>query len=261
MIRWLKFPCECLVFYGGLAMFGLVTLAWNLASALLHPLLPRRVGVPLGRRTVTVLSRWYLGLLRICGVAECDLRALDALREERTLIIAPNHPCLLDVIMMASRLPHVTCIIKTTLRDNPLYGGGVRLTDYICNQPSLAMIRAAIAAVSDGSPLLIFPEGTRTVTESVNGFKGGFALVAKAARAPVQTVFIETDSAFLGKGWPLWKKPAMPVVYRVRLGRRFEVTGEVREFVGELEEYFRRGLHAEARLESDPAPTRPFPAT
>jgi 1-acyl-sn-glycerol-3-phosphate acyltransferase len=261
LIRWLKFPYECLVFYGGVAVFGLIALLWSLTGALLHLLLPRRISVPLGRRAMARLSGWYLGMLQLAGVLKCDLSALDALRDERALIIAPNHPCLLDILLMTSQLPSVACIIRADLRDNLLYGGGARMADYICNRPPLAMIRAATAAVSAGSPLLIFPEGTRTGTAPVNRFKGGFALVAKASGAPVQTVFIETDSPFLGKGWPLWKKPAFPLVYRVRLGRRFEVTGKVHAFVGELEEYFRRGLRPEARLGSDPAPTRPFPAT
>ncbi len=58
----------------------------------------------------------------------------------------------------------------------------------------------------------------------------------------MQTVFIETNSAFLGKGWPLLKKPDLPLVYRVRLGRRFHRVSNVRRFVSELEEYYRREL-------------------
>jgi hypothetical protein len=38
---------------------------------------------------------------------------------------------------------------------------------------------------------------------------------------PIQTVPIETDSPYAGKGWPLWCLPPLPVVFRVRLGERF----------------------------------------
>ena len=41
------------------------------------------------------------------------------------------------------------------------------------------------------------------------------------AQVPIQTVIIETDSPYLGKGWPIWRTPRVPVVFRVRLGRRF----------------------------------------
>ena len=36
---------------------------------------------------------------------------------------------------------------------------------------------------------------------------GSFAVIAKRARAPVQSVFIDTDSPYLGKGWPIWRLP------------------------------------------------------
>jgi hypothetical protein len=79
----------------------------------------------------------------------------------------------------------------------------------------------------------------------VNDFKGGFALIAKVARAPIQTVFIETDSPFLGKGWPLLKKPRFPLVYRARLGKRFTVEGDLKVFMRQLEEYYRQELAGE----------------
>ena len=80
------------------------------------------------------------------------------------------------------------------------------------------MVRVGRAAVRAGNQLLVFPEGTRTRQHRRYGFKGGFALIAKSAGVPVQTVFIETNSRFLGKGWPLFRKPVFPLVYRVRLG-------------------------------------------
>jgi len=55
---------------------------------------------------------------------------------------------------------------------------------------------------------------------------------------PIQTVFIETDSAYLSKGWPLFRRPSMPITYRIRLGRRFEAPEKARVFSEELERYF-----------------------
>ncbi len=55
---------------------------------------------------------------------------------------------------------------------------------------------------------------------------------------PIQTVFIETDSAYLGKGWPLFRRPPMPITYRIRLGRRFDPPVKAGTFTEELERYF-----------------------
>ena len=236
----LKNLYEYIVLYGGLFLFALMCLVWSLIATVLAPLLPRKVAAPLGQFAIMVVFRIYLSILKITGIVHLDLSALDVLRHDRSLIIAPNHPSLIDVVLIASRLPHIVCIMKASIWDNLLLGGGARLAGYIRNDAPKDMIRRAAAAARDGNPLLIFPEGTRTVVPPVNDFKGGFGLIAKKAGVPVQTVFIETNSPFLGKGWPLLKKPDFPLIYRVRLGQRFEVKGEIKTFIAELEQYFRR---------------------
>ena len=239
---WLRVPYEYIVLYGGLLLFAIVCLAWSLPAALLYPLLPRRVAVPLGQFAIMAGWRFYLCVLQLTGIVRLDLSALDSLRDERGLIIAPNHPSLIDVVLLASRLPHVTCIMKAEIWDNILLGGGARLARYIRNDSRVNMVRLAAQRLEAGGQLLIFPEGTRTVSPPVNEFKGGFGLIAKKAGCPVQTVFIETESPFLGKGWPLLRKPPFPLAYRARLGRRFDAPGDVRRFVTELERYYRQEL-------------------
>jgi 1-acyl-sn-glycerol-3-phosphate acyltransferase len=93
----------------------------------------------------------------------------------------------------------------------------------------------------------VFPEGTRTVAAPVNSFTGGFAAISKLAGAPVQTVFIEARSPYLSKGWPLLRRPAFPLEYRVRLGRRFEPQPDSKAFVAALEAYFRREMGDDAK--------------
>jgi 1-acyl-sn-glycerol-3-phosphate acyltransferase len=235
---------EYLVLYGGLLLFALPCLLWSPIAGVLYVLLPRRIGAPLGRFAITTVFRCFLGMLKASGLVKCDLSALDALREERSLIIAPNHPSLLDVVLVVSRLPHVVCIMKADICDNVILGGGARLASYIRDNAAHSMIRSATAAVRAGSQLLVFPEGTRTQRAPVNHFKGGFALIAKKACVPVQTVFIESNSPFLGKTWPLFRKPVFPLVYRARLGPRFSVHGEARDFAVDLEHYYRRTMIA-----------------
>lgn len=244
MAPWLTLrrPYEYLVLYAGLLLFALPILIWSLCAAVLYLLLPRTVSARLGQHALTSLFSAFLAVLKASGLVKLDLSALDALRYERSLIVAPNHPSLLDVVLVVSRLPRVVCIMKAELGENVFFGGAARLANYIRNESPVGMTRSAASAVRAGSQLLVFPEGTRTRHGPVDSFKGGFALIAKRAGAPVQTVFIETNSPFLGKGWPLLKKPAFPLIYRARLGQRFEVNGEVKAFVSELECYYRDAL-------------------
>jgi Tat protein secretion system quality control protein TatD with DNase activity len=71
---------------------------------------------------------------------------------------------------------------------------------------------------------------------------GSVGLIAKHANVPVQTLVIETDSPFLSKGWPLFRRPSLPITYRVRLGKRFEAPTDVAAFTADLDQYYRREL-------------------
>ncbi len=248
-----RFPAayEYFCLYAGLGSLGVLCLGWSLVAALLDPLLPQRLGRPLGRRAITGCFRLYLRLLTLLGACRFDIRALDALRDQGPMILAPNHPCLLDAVMVISRLPDVGCIMKATLQNNLFLGGGARLARYIPNASPLQMVYAACEDLALGSQLLIFPEGTRTVRAPVNPIMPSVALIARRAKVPVQTLIIETDSAYLAKGWPLFRRPPMPIRYKIRLGRRFEPPKNAAAFSAELEAYFAAEL---ARAELVPPP-------
>jgi len=235
-------PFKYLAFYAALLYFGVAGVAFTCVSVLLYPLLPQRAGERFGRQAIGFIFRTYLAVLRAIGLMKLDLRALDALRGAPGVIIAPNHPCLLDAVFVISRVPQVGCIMKAAICDNPVLGGGARLSGYIRNDSPRSMVRLAARALRRGETLLVFPEGTRTRGDGLTRFKGGFALIAKHAQAPIQTVFFETNSPFLRKGWPLLRKPDFPLVYRARLGRRFVAEGNVHQFVAGLETYYREEL-------------------
>lgn len=233
---------DYLVLYLGLTWLGMLCLAWTPIALIAYPLLPERQGRALGRYVIMAVFRVYLASLGVSRRCSFDLQALDVLRDEPSLIIAPNHPCLLDAVMVISRLPNVACVLKADLMNNIFLGAGARLARYICNEPVRGMVQQASRDFDCGSHLLLFPEGTRTISRPVNPLKGSIAVIAHHAKVPVQTILIETDSAYLSKGWPLFRKPPMPIHYRVRLGRRFEPPQHTRSFMAELEHYFAHEL-------------------
>ena len=235
---------EYTALYVSLAVFGVGGILFSILGAVLYPLLPRRFGARLGRFLITRIFSPYLGFIESTGLFRCDVSALDALSSDESIVIVPNHPGLIDVVLIGSRLTNIVCIMKKDIQDNILFGGSARLAGYIRNDLPCNMVRAAVAELKQGSQLLIFPEATRTVGHPVNKFTGAFALIARRAGVPVQTIFIEYTSAFLGKGWPLWKKPQFPLTFRVTLGKRFEVGDDRKLFVDNLENYFREHLVA-----------------
>jgi len=246
---------EYVLLYLGLGYLGAICLLWTPVAMILHPLLPVARGRSLGRRVIMGGFRSYIAFLTRIGACRFDLHALDALRGAGPLILAPNHPSLLDAVMVISRLPNVACIMKAGLMDNVFLGAGARLARYIRNDSPLSMVIRATDDLATGSQLLVFPEGTRTTRLPVNPLMRSIGLMARRAKVPVQTIFIETDSPYLCKGWPLFRRPSMPVTYRIRLGRRFDPPGDVTAFMLELERHFASEL-AHARLPALPLDPR-----
>lgn len=246
-LRAVRLAYEYLVFYSLLVAFVASGLIWSLIATLLRALLPAARSEPIGQWLIMVACRMFVALMRATGIVRCDLRALDELRVGPRVIIAPNHPSLIDAVLVLSRLPGVVCTAKPEIWDNPVLGALVRLAGYVRNRTPVALVRQGIEHVRSGRHLLVFPEGTRSEGAPVGQFTGGFALIAKRSAAIVQTVFIETNTRFLGKGWPLLKKPEFPLVYRVRLGRRYVVNSDVRQIVPKLHEYYRQELAAANR--------------
>ena len=226
-----------------IAQLGLVSLAWNLAAPLLSPLLPRRRRERIGRAAISWIYRTGWVTAERLGMMTVDAAALDVLRDEPGgLIVAANHPAMFDAMVVVARLPRGACVMKAELMRNVFLGAGARLARYIHNDSPRGMIRGAVASLREGGQLVLFPEGTRTVRQPVNPFRPGITLIAQMAQVPIQTVIIETDSPYLGKGWPIWRTPQFPVVIRVRLGRRFAPEADHQGLLKRLETYFAEEL-------------------
>jgi 1-acyl-sn-glycerol-3-phosphate acyltransferase len=242
---------ETLRLYLGYLLLAVFCLGISVLAFPMRAVLPRVLSKRLGRKLIATSARTYLRLLVLMGACRFDLAELDALRDASPMVIAPNHPSLLDAVMILSGLPGATCIMKADIVNSLFFGAAARVAGYIRNTPLRTMVQLAIEDLRQGSHVLLFPEGTRTTRFPVGSLQGTTGLIAKNAGVPVQTVFIETDSGFLGKGWSVLWTPRMPITYRIRLGKRFDPPSHTARFVGELEQYFQTEL-AHAKLPDFP---------
>jgi 1-acyl-sn-glycerol-3-phosphate acyltransferase len=188
--------------------------------------------------------RCFLHVMQALGAWRLDLRSLDSLRDAGPLIVAPNHPSLLDAVLVVSRLPNALCVMKGALVGNFLLGPAARLARYVRNDSLLKLVTRAGEELRAGGQLVIFPEGTRSAADPIGPLTEAVGALSRRCGVPVQAVIIEADSRFLGKGWPLTACPEFPLEYRVRLGKRFDPPADVRAFTLELERHFRRELAA-----------------
>ncbi|MEP6557646.1 MAG: lysophospholipid acyltransferase family protein [Burkholderiales bacterium] len=236
---------RAVAFYSCLVALGVLLLGGCLVSGVLTRVLPPHYRHASGRSLISWCARTFFQLTEVLGLVRLDLSALDVLNTERGLIIAPNHPSMLDALLIASRVRRTGCIMKAGLWNNPFLGAGARLAGYIRNDSVNSMIRQAAADLSRGDKVLIFPEATRSSTPtSVNPLTAGIALIAQRAGAPIQTVLIEAESAYLCKGWPLFRRPTFPLRYRVTLGPRFVVQSERHRTLAAMQHFFADNLAA-----------------
>lgn len=227
-----------LLFCVALVGLGVASLGWNVVTPL-YRLLPAPARGQIGRAAISRIYRVFWRASEKLGLVQIDSSALDALRDEPGgLIVAANHPAMLDAMVIAARLPRAACVMKAELIRNAFLGPGAWLAQYVVNDSLRGVVREAVALLRDGHQLIYFPEGTRTVTPPINPFKPGLTLIAHLAQVPVQTIFIESRSPYLGKGWPLLRMPPLPVVVRVWLGARFAPAADHRAALDRLESYF-----------------------
>lgn len=226
----------------GLGMLALICLCWLPFALLLHPLLPPTWGRPLGRRAIAWGFRTYLrGLSWLCA-CRFDLTALDGLAQQGPALVVANHPSLLDAVLITSRLPYAVCVMKSSLMDNPLFGSAARLAGYVRNDVPLRMVLQSRDVLGAGGQVVIFPEGSRTERFPMDRCLPTIGLMAQRCGAPVQTLLIEFSTPYLGKSWPLFKPPTLPLTCRVRLGQRFAAPLDAAAFTQELQAYFQSAL-------------------
>lgn len=238
---------EYVATYTGLAALGALCLSWLPFAAIFHIVLPSQIGHVLGRRVIMLGFRTYLTFLQaVCG-CRVNLSELDKLGQQGPMVIVANHPSLLDAVMITSRLPNAVCVMKSSLMDNLLFGAAARLAGYVRNDIPLTMILESVDVVQRGGQLVIFPEGTRTTCPPMNPCLPVIGVLAERCAVPVQTLIIDFSTVYLGKNWPLWQPPSLPLSFGARLGRRFEPPSNANVFNGELEEYFQSELNTSSK--------------
>ncbi|MFM2167102.1 MAG: hypothetical protein RIS79_1473 [Verrucomicrobiota bacterium] len=222
-------------------------LLFVLAGLVCVPFLPGDKSRALGQWLLQGVFGIFLTLLRLLRVLKVEYHGLEKLQNATGgCIVAPNHPAMWDAVCIIPRIHGLRCILKASLLHNPILVGGATLAGFIPNKPVHKMMQRSIEALRQGERLLLFPEGTRTWKTKgvVNAFQGGIGIIAAQSGAPVWPVFIETDSDYLGKGWPVWRVQLRRIHVRITAGEPLACDADesAQQFVRRLEETFIEAL-------------------
>ncbi len=243
------------------ACFALFSVGGSLLTALVFP--PLRL-LPGGetvrhRRTQALIQRFFallIGLLCRLGVMRLELRNAEALRDCSNMLVFANHPSYLDVVVMLSLMPRSSCVVNSRLWGSPFWGGVVRAAGYIRNDAPATLVDDCLAALDGGEPLIIFPEGTRSVPGRALHMSRGAAHIALRSQRAILPVILTCDPPTLTKGMPWYRIPKRSFTFRLEVRSPLKVADCVdlgepaslasRKLTAYLENYFTRELKRHA---------------
>lgn len=198
------------------------------------------------RRCVHYSFYFFIGLMHRIGIMTYEVDGLEKLNRPGQLVVA-NHPTLIDIVFLISRIPAANCIVKEKLWHNPFTRGPIVNAGYISNGDPVRMIEDCVSYLRKGGNLIIFPEGTRTVPGTAYKFQRGAATIALRANAIVTPVTLICKPGTLTKAEKWYQIPErrfhleMHVDDPVTLDQFLAIeprTVAVRRFNRYLQEYF-----------------------
>ncbi len=153
------------------------------------------------------IARKVLVLISICTGLRLRVQGGDTIPRGRSLCIVANHQSAMDIFIMARVLKEkFTFLSKRELFYIPIVGWNMYFAGYIpINRSRISRaykaVQQAISLQSGGrGSLVMFPEGTRTLTHEVKKFKPGFVRIARDAGVSILPLTINGALRFKRKG-------------------------------------------------------------
>jgi 1-acyl-sn-glycerol-3-phosphate acyltransferase len=200
---------------------------------------------PKGERVHRIARLWASASLKVSGVS-VGLEGSENLSHPPYLLMA-NHQSALDIAVLLAAMPvSFKFIAKRELFLIPFFGWAIRKAGYISidrdnPREALKAIEEAAKKMSEGTTVLIFPEGTRSRDGNLQPFmKGAFSLATRAA-VPILPLAIKGSYALQPTG-SILSVPQRTGLVTVRLGKAVPVSGKSLTYKGNLAEEVRSAI-------------------
>ncbi len=148
---------------------------------------------------------WGKGILALAGI-QVELKGVRHLDLNHPQVLASNHQGAFDVFALSAYLPlQFRWVVKKELFEYPFLGMAMRKAGYISidrenSRRALKSLKDARDRFKTGCSVVVFPEGTRSLTGQVGPFKRGSLLLATSIGIPVVPVSIKGTFSILRKG-------------------------------------------------------------
>jgi 1-acyl-sn-glycerol-3-phosphate acyltransferase len=157
-----------------------------------------------GTKAVRGCAHGWARYHRLCARLLLGIRTrVEGMPPKGACLVACKHQSMYETLEMILLLDEPATVMKHELTDIPLWGWvtrryGVIPVDRQGGAAALRrMMRAAEAAIAEGRPIAIFPEGTRVPVGATPPLQPGFAGLYRALKLPVVPVAVDS-----GRLWP-----------------------------------------------------------
>jgi 1-acyl-sn-glycerol-3-phosphate acyltransferase len=204
------------------------------------------------RRCRRVLrNAWVLfhDYLRVTRLLRYDPRTTALQLPAGPFVVVANHPTPVDVTALLAAMPDVVVVAKRAMFRNPLVGPLLRACDHIRADEDgffagTAVVEQALARLAAGTPVLIFPEGTRSPRGTVGTLRAGAFHIAGRARVPLVPLLLVCDPPTLMRGDRWYDVPSRTAVLTVTQLPARACEGGALALARSLEESYRQRLAA-----------------
>lgn len=166
-----------------------------------------------------LLKPWarYWSQLILFGMPICGIRHVltgqENLPKDGPMLIASMHQSAFDTLLWFSMVPYARYVVKIELTQIPLFGRLAKLSGQIGVDRSggattmRMLLRKGSDALSAGTQVIIFPEGTRVPQGERVPLQPGIAALAKVSQLPV--IPVATDSGWCWRRGVFAKRPGV----------------------------------------------------
>jgi 1-acyl-sn-glycerol-3-phosphate acyltransferase len=205
---------------------------------------------------------WARTMMFVSG-GKVQVKGLKNITSDEAYVFAANHQSQFDIFALLGHLPiQFRWLAKEELFRIPFLGVGMKGAGYIPidrsnRKAAFRSIDLAAARVREGTSIVIFPEGTRSLDGKLKFFKkGGFHLAIKSKRPIVPVSISGTYSILPKKGIRV-----RPQAIRIYIGEPVsteDITPKDRDWlISEVRRRIQEKLPPEEKGEPEPMVARP----
>ena len=151
------------------------------------------------------IPRWWSRTILFAAGVRIRVHNPELIRAGEPRIFVCNHVSWFDVLSVAGTLPRGKFVAKAELGKVPVFGFGMRALGMIeierTNRKSaFASYEVAAQRIRAGTPVVVFPEGTRGFSYTLRPFKKGPFVLAITAGVPIVPVAVHGTMEVMRKG-------------------------------------------------------------